>query len=50
MHELAYLAGHTQQFLATLTTEQATGLVSSCCAVSSLLLQYLNYRRGKQER
>lgn len=50
MKELAHLADHTQQLLFTLTTEQASAIVSSCCAVGGLLLQYLNYRRGNKEQ
>jgi hypothetical protein len=50
MQEFAYFAGHAQQLLATLTPEQAAALVSSCCAAGSLLLQYLSYRRSKNEQ
>jgi hypothetical protein len=50
MQVLALLVGHAQQFLVTLTPEQATGLVNSCCTVGGLLLQYLSYRRGKKEQ
>lgn len=50
MQTITLLAGHAQQFLITLTSEQATGLVSSSCAVGGLLLQYLSYRRGKKEQ
>jgi hypothetical protein len=46
MQELAHLAGHAQQFLTTLTAEQAT----AACALGALLLQYLSYRRGRAER
>ncbi|MGI4867435.1 MAG: hypothetical protein ACRYFZ_26180 [Janthinobacterium lividum] len=49
MQALILFAGHVQQLLATLTPDQAAALVSCCCAVGSLLLQYLGYRRGKNE-
>jgi hypothetical protein len=46
MQELVHLTGYAQQFLTTLTAEQAT----AACALGALLLQYLSYRRGKTER
>lgn len=50
MQTLALLADHAKQLLSILTPEQATAIVSSCCAAGSLLLQYLSYRRGKGEK
>jgi hypothetical protein len=50
MQALILLAGHAQQLLATLTPEQATAIIKSCCAVGGLLLQYLSYRRGEKKK
>jgi hypothetical protein len=41
---------HVHHTITSLTPEQAAGLVSAACAAGGLLLQYLNYRRGKAER
>jgi hypothetical protein len=50
MQVFALPFGHAYHLLVTLTPEQATAIAKTCCAVGSLILQYLSYRRLKNKK